>query len=192
MWLRDLLPLDIPNARVMTWGYDSGYQTARHFAERMMYSHPFNLLSTLYSLRQDTKSNNRPIIFMAHSLGGIVIKEALMHASMAITNDEKHLKAIQICTKGIIFFGTPQQSTQETSLGKIIRHLASIALSGERSLTSLEIVSDRLELQLEPFKSICTGLPTYYCYERRPTLNPPEVPFVCIQSKLICLETNLR
>ena len=184
MWLRDLLSLDIPNARVMTWGYNSDYQTARHFTRRMMYAHPHHLLSALYSLRQDTKSNNRPIIFIAHSLGGIVVKEALMHASMAISNDEKHLKAIQICTKGIIFLGTPQQSTQETSLGTIIRCLSSIASSKERVLTSLEIEYNKLELQLEPFKSICIGMSNYYCYERRPTQNSRGLHFVSYTAKL--------
>ena len=188
MWLRDLLPLDNPDARIMTWGYDSEAQTARHFTRMMMYSHPDNLLSALYTLRQDTESNERPIIFMCHSLGGVVVKEALVRASMAIPKNKKHLKAIQICTKGIIFFGTPHQSTQETSLGKIIGHLASIALSRERPLTSSEIECDRLELQLEQFKSICTGLSNYYCYERRPTRIPFGVDFVSIQQKASCLK----
>ena len=172
MWLRDLLPHDIHNARVVTWGYDSEPQTGRHFIHTMTYSHPHNLLSALYSLRKDTKSNDRPIIFLCHSLGSIVVKEALIQASMAISKNEKHLKDIQICTKGVIFFGTPQQSTQEISLGKIIRRLASIAFSRERLSASLETASNRLELQLEQFKSICIGLSKYYCYECRPTRTP--------------------
>ena len=190
MWLRDLLPLDISDARIMTWGYDSEPQTARHFTRMMMYSHPDNLLSALYSLRQDTKSDNRPIIFMCHNLGGVVVKEALVRASMAIPKNKRHLKAIQICTKGIIFFGTPHQSTQETSLGKLIGHLASITLRRERLLTSLEIECDRLELQLEQFKSICTGFSNYYCYERRPTQSPLGVDFVSIQQKSHCYEAD--
>ena len=181
MWLRDLLPQDIPNARVMTWGYDSEPQTAKHFTHMMMYSHPDNLLSALYSLRQATNSNNRPIIFICHSLGGVVVKEALVRASMAIPKNKKHLKAIQICTKGIIFLGTPHQSTQEISFGKIIRRLASVTLRREGILTSLEIASNRLELQLEQFKSVCTGLSNYYCYERQPTRDALAVNLVRMQ-----------
>ena len=202
MWLRDLLPLDTSDARIMTWEYDSEYQTARHFTRMMMHSHPNSLLSALYSLRQDTKSNNRPIVFMCHSFGGLVVKEALVQASMAIPKYDKHLKTIRICTKGIIFFGTPHQSTQETSFGKAIGHLFSIAqsrgrplsslASRERPLTSLATVCDTLELQLGQFKSICTDFSIYYCYERRPTRNPHGDDFVSIQQKASYCEAILK
>ena len=192
MWLRDLLPLDIPSARVMTWGYDSDWLTGRQFARKMMYLHPRDLLSDLYSLREDTKSNNRPIIFLCHSLGGVVVKEALLRASTAIPKYNGHVKAIQGCTKGIIFLGTPQQSTQETSFGQTIGHLFSIALSRRKPLISLAIVCDMLELQLGQFKSICTDLSIYYCYERRPTRNPLGVDFVSIQQNASCYEANLK
>ena len=192
MWLRDLLPQDIPNARVMTWGYDSEPQTAKHFIHMMTFSHPDNLLSALYSLRSDTKSNNRPIIFMCHNLGGIVVKEALMRASMAIPQNKKQLKSIQNCTKGVIFFGTPQQSTQQISFGKTIRRLASVALSRESLLPSLETASNRLELQLEQFKSLCTSLTNYYCYERWPTRTPLGINLVSIQHNPGCCEANME
>ena len=192
MWLRDLLPQDVPNARVMTWGYDSIPETAKHFIHMMTYLYPDNLLSALYSLRKDTESNDRPIIFMCHNLGGIVVKEALIRASMAMSKNEKHLKAIRICTKGVIFFGTPQQSTQEISFGKIIRRVASVALSKESILASLEIAFNRLEPQLEQFKSICTGLTNHYCYERRPTRTPIGTNLVSIQQKSGCCEANIE
>ena len=188
MWLRDLLPLDIPDARIMSWGYDGEAQTAKHFTRMMMYSHSDDLLSALYSLRQNTKSNNRPIIFVCHSLGGLVVKEALLLASMAIPKDKEHLKAIQICTKGIIFLGTPQHSTPELSFGEIIRHLASNARNRERLLKSMKIASERLEIQLDQFKSICTSLSNYYCYERRSTRNTLGVDFVSRQQTQAAVE----
>ena len=176
----------------MTWGYDSDWLTGRQFARTMMYSHPHDLLSALYSLREDTKSNNRPIIFLCHSLGGVVVKEALLRASTAIPKYNGHVKAIRNCTKGIIFLGTPQQSTQETSFGQTIGHLFSIALSRRKPLISLAIVCDMLELQLGQFKSICTELSIYYCYERRPTRNSLGVDFVSIHQNASCCEANLR
>ena len=48
MWLRDLLPLDMSDARIMTWGYGSEAQTARQFSRMMMSLHPRDLLSALY------------------------------------------------------------------------------------------------------------------------------------------------
>ena len=113
-----------------------------------------------------------------------------MQASMAIPKYDEHLKTIRACTKGIVFFGTPQQSTQETSFGKIIEHLFSIALSREGPLTSLATVCDMLELQLGQFKSICTDFSIYYCYERRPPRNALGADFVSIQQNASCCKTN--
>lgn len=94
LWLEDFLPEVLPHARIMTFGYDSSLLLSHskgrieHFA--------IDLLNRLWMLRQspevcllfsspcqpprDTtdsllKSRNRPLVFIAHSLGGIVVKK---------------------------------------------------------------------------------------------------------------------
>ncbi len=53
-WLRDLLPTDIPNARVFCWGYD-----ANAYGERVscqyLYDHAKTLVSDLCLERRLTK-----------------------------------------------------------------------------------------------------------------------------------------
>lgn len=53
MWLRDLLPTEIPNARILAYGYDSdpgkflgGASTS------MVHHHAFTLVSELYFFRR--------------------------------------------------------------------------------------------------------------------------------------------
>lgn len=77
MWLRDLLPERIPRARVWTWGYDSRTHTKSHrdyLTTKKLYDHGRELVFDLDGARRESNSHQRPIIFIAHSLGGIVVK----------------------------------------------------------------------------------------------------------------------
>lgn len=72
-WPEDLLPKDFPDARVLTFGYDSNVsQWFRGPANKNTLSeHAHDLLSAISGCRP----LHRPIIFIAHSLGGILVKE---------------------------------------------------------------------------------------------------------------------
>lgn len=54
-WPRDLLKEDIPNARVITWGYHSGVaRLFRYTSLESVYGHAETLLEDISALRQDT------------------------------------------------------------------------------------------------------------------------------------------
>lgn len=77
LWLRDLLPSKLLNARVWTWGYDSRTHTKSHHDHltiKKLYDHARELVHDLDGERRDDSSYQRPIIFIAHGLGGIVVK----------------------------------------------------------------------------------------------------------------------
>jgi hypothetical protein len=83
-WPRDFLPRDCPHSRIMTWGYDShitkGYAQSN---KSNVFAHAKDLL---YSLRRD-RALRRPIIFVAHSLGGLIVKEASFTCLLAALTD---------------------------------------------------------------------------------------------------------
>ena len=72
-WPRDLLPNDIADARIITWGYDANIA---HFwassTSNDIDNHAANLVNSVGGLRGPPKATDRPIIFVAHSLGGLV------------------------------------------------------------------------------------------------------------------------
>lgn len=91
-WLRDLLPTDMPGIRVASWGWklattaDSPGTTSQQLAAEKLVLDLWKLRSatnvclTLIPnrLRQANagifQTSNRPIIFIAHSAGGLIVK----------------------------------------------------------------------------------------------------------------------
>ena len=101
LWLRDFLPTPPrpPKLRVLLFGYNSS--AALKASTVGVAGASSNLLDQLRYKRLDHQ--DRPIVFVCHSLGGIVVKQALVEAHNA---DELHGMTLK-ATRGIAFFGTP-------------------------------------------------------------------------------------
>ncbi|KAM0260506.1 hypothetical protein ACHAQJ_002739 [Trichoderma viride] len=115
MWLRDSLPIDLtletndqPIARVMICGYDSTVAESKSMQNIEDFAIEFR--SSLQTLANATII--RPIILIGHSLGGLIIKQALIFLSRSENEDDQNLiRAIY----GVVFFGTPHDSVDISS-----------------------------------------------------------------------------
>ncbi|KAL7938271.1 hypothetical protein V8C35DRAFT_276650 [Trichoderma chlorosporum] len=109
MWIRDALPQRVPNVRFILYGYDTklvgsmSFQTVTDIA-----------LTFIHNLQQAGWAVPGPesLLFFAHSLGGIVLKEALRMLADSSVRDELILNR----TQGAIFFGVPSQGLDVSDL----------------------------------------------------------------------------
>jgi hypothetical protein len=72
----DFLPASCPNVRVFTWGYQTlvvDRKPLRHQGDVL--AHAGELLVELAGTRTGLGAAARPIIFIAHSTGGVLVKE---------------------------------------------------------------------------------------------------------------------
>ncbi|KAI1323339.1 hypothetical protein F5Y16DRAFT_383989 [Xylariaceae sp. FL0255] len=115
-WLRDLLPRHIKHARVLTYGYDaspSAFLTNR--ASNSIQRSAECLVQELYADRRFSGMRKRPIIFICHGLGGIVVKKSLVYSSTRTAAKIDHLWDQFVSTFAILFFGTPHDSTKRST-----------------------------------------------------------------------------
>ncbi|OXV09621.1 hypothetical protein Egran_02616, partial [Elaphomyces granulatus] len=101
-WPRDLLPRTVPDARVLTYGYDTN---VKHLAigrvsHNTVYSHGWNFLCAVEESRR--KEPLRPLLLVAHSLGGLIVKEAL-RKSHDCESVNPHLHNVIRSIVGVLF-----------------------------------------------------------------------------------------
>ncbi|KAH7157846.1 ankyrin repeat-containing domain protein [Dactylonectria estremocensis] len=103
LWLRDFLPGFLPGCCVYTYGYPS-----KLFCE--VSRGPVQEFG-----RGLLASGTRPIIFVCHSLGGIVCKQALVFAH----EDDNAYGAVLKSTIGVVFLATPHAGSDGANLASI-------------------------------------------------------------------------
>jgi len=143
MWLRDGLPRHLPTARVMIYGYESGLQRSTSVA---------NLGDLASSLRIAIvgllQSQKQRVILIGHSLGGLLIKEALVQ--IAASDAGLDLMAPLL---GMLFFGVPNDGMDIGSLIPIVGDQPNRFL-----LESLNAMNSQiLGLQRQAFSKLSSG-----------------------------------
>lgn len=109
LWLRDFLPERKPRIRVLLYGYNSS--AVFHASATGINGAAENLLDYLRLERH--QNSKRPIVWVSHSLGGIVVKKTIINAY--ISGD--YYESIHNATRGVVFFGTPHRGGNFATLG---------------------------------------------------------------------------
>jgi len=76
LWLRDDLPKSVPDARIFLYEYDS---TAVYGVDRSTFIDKANELLEAIRIKQND-DEHKPLILLGHSLGGLLIEQALVNA----------------------------------------------------------------------------------------------------------------
>ncbi|KAK0735049.1 hypothetical protein B0T26DRAFT_798734 [Lasiosphaeria miniovina] len=136
-WPRNLLPISIPHARVLAYDYDTNM--------RHILGSPLNR-NTVYDIAKDLllileadrrQEPARRLLFVAHSLGGIVVKKLLRQASCQTDLD---LRKVFDSTTGIVFFGTPHGVADPCGF---VQHVAAETMIGSLESIGIKVLEGR-------------------------------------------------
>ncbi|KAJ0352688.1 hypothetical protein COL154_004239 [Colletotrichum chrysophilum] len=161
-WLRSFVPQIVPVARVMSFWYNSTVQFSKSTSDIDVFSG--RLLEGLLADRESIEEQDRPLIFICHSLGGLVFKQAYLKA---LDSDEHMFLAKRI--SGVFFFGTPHKDLSLASWSTMTTRLLKTASLGANTNTQLskdlEPNSKRMANISEAFLKRCSSLKIISCYE---------------------------
>ena len=134
-WPSDVLRQDLPDTRILSFGYDADIVNFWDPASNSrLSSHAENLVGDLVRERERTDTETRKILFVAHSLGGLVTEYALSHSRHAA---EKHLHQIERCTAGIAFLGVPQCGSDLASWGKLGTRMVNVLRRANKDIVGV-------------------------------------------------------
>ncbi|KAL8387012.1 hypothetical protein RB595_010224 [Gaeumannomyces hyphopodioides] len=102
VWPRDLLPHRVKGIRIRSFSYNTTlFGTTGELGLR---NHANELVWRILEDREDDEAAMlRPLVFVGHSLGGLLIKRAIKEAY-----DKPRLRPIWEASRGIMFFASPQ------------------------------------------------------------------------------------
>ncbi|KAK2017089.1 hypothetical protein LZ32DRAFT_577078, partial [Colletotrichum eremochloae] len=116
VWLRDFLPKDVPNIRVLIYGYDTTLPGS--LSNQSIEDLGGILVERVVAFRARDGTTRRPLIFIGHSLGGLLIKEALIRARRR--RDDAIADLAKACY-ALLFFGVPNLGLRNDQLMTMIR-----------------------------------------------------------------------
>ncbi|KXH54055.1 ankyrin repeat protein [Colletotrichum salicis] len=163
-WLEKFIPFIVTVSRVMSFWYNSTLQFSKSTSDILVFSD--QLLESLEAKRSSIEEQGRPIIFICHSLGGLVFKRAFIKAN----EDEKYM-LLKKSIHSVFFFGTPHRGSSLAQWGTIMAQFLKTASLGTSTNTrlskDLEPDSRLMDYISESFRLQCGNLKVVSCYETK-------------------------
>lgn len=115
-------------------------------------------------------TSTKPIIFLCHSLGGIIVKRALSYAQTRTAQKVSNDRLIFTCTYAVLFFGTPHHGTSWANYLTRIKQLGAPAgMKKSDLLGALRLESETLQNITDYFVALLPHLRVYFFWEQEPT-----------------------
>ncbi|KAJ5793603.1 hypothetical protein N7457_000202 [Penicillium paradoxum] len=177
-WPTDLLPdvLASLRPRILTYGYNANVTAFTDGASRdSVVSHAETLASTLAANRNLRDCSDRPIIFICHSLGGLIVKRALIYSRSLSSEKTEHLRSVYVSTFGILFLGTPHNGSDIAKWGLLLHNICNAVLPKKFMEASPQLVkalranNETLQHINSLFVDIMGRFHIYFFHETRST-----------------------
>ncbi|RYO99261.1 hypothetical protein DL763_001625 [Monosporascus cannonballus] len=128
-WPADLLPTSLRDARanILVYGYNADVYSKKHGShpsDNFIYLHAQTLVTSLTHYRKDEQTTHNPIIWVCHSLGGILAKRALLYSNDLKASQHEDYRSIYVSTYGIVFLGTPHTGSEMAAWGTVLQAMS--------------------------------------------------------------------
>ncbi|KAF8420168.1 Alpha/Beta hydrolase protein, partial [Terfezia claveryi] len=164
-WLGDIPELS--RARISTFGYNADIIANTGTTQANVESFAKELLHFLTIHGQRYEAFGRvPIIFICHSMGGLVVKRACVKAS---GDGDKRIRDISTKISGIIFLGTPHRGSSQAKMLNSLVSLLGRGGSGRAYLKDLTVNSALLQMLNDDFRHLATRINLFSFWEQKKT-----------------------
>lgn len=136
LWLREDLPSIVPESRIFLYEYNA---TVVYGKDQGTFISKANELLEAIRIERD-ETNSARILFLGHSMGGILIKQALVNAF----NNQLYT-SIKDATTGLAFFATPHFGAKKSmvTLGGVAAEIA-LHVGFEAGDNVIEVLRDSM------------------------------------------------
>ncbi|WEW55150.1 hypothetical protein PRK78_000578 [Emydomyces testavorans] len=176
-WPADLLPRTLRNQqlRILTYGYNANVSAFMDGASKdKIHNHAEHLAAHLFANRNLNGAVERPIIFICHSLGGLVVKKCLSFCSRVRHEHIQHLRSIYVSTYAILFLGTPHNGSDIAKFGSLLQSICGAVLpkklfdTSPQLINSLKTDNEHLQIINRDFVQIMDRFRIYFFHESKP------------------------
>jgi len=125
-----------------------------------------SFIAELCAERELSDAYNRPIIFICHGFGGIILKRALALSSTSRAKNVEHRRSIYLSTYAIIFLGTPHAGMSKDAI-----IMPSSESGPSQFMLNLLPRSEMLQDIADQFAPLMKNFAIYYFWEQMETRN---------------------
>lgn len=178
-WPLEWLPYEpeLSSARIMTFGYNSHFSSVSHKKENILNISDF-AKDLLFNMKFTKGEGERrldigtvPIIFVAHSMGGLIVKKAFI-----LGQNDDHYRELIRAVSGIVFLSTPHRGSNLAEVLNKILSACIFAFSPRQYISELSINSPTLQEINEQFRNLAPNVSIVSFFETLKTaIGPSQV-----------------
>ncbi|KAL1840084.1 hypothetical protein VTJ49DRAFT_819 [Mycothermus thermophilus] len=167
-WPKEWLPSEpgFKHVRIHSFGYDSDWTKSERSTLTI---HDFGqaLLADLYNSPNLKKNGNTPIVLVAHSMGGLVVKKAYL-----IARRDPIYEEIASRIHSLYFLGTPHRGADSSA---VVTTLISMSIGNGSKAFLKELIpgSGTLQAINDEFRHVCKDIGLWSFFEGLPTSTGP-------------------
>lgn len=181
-WPLEWLPYEpeLSSARIMTFGYNSQFSSVSQRKESTLNISDFAkdlLFSMKFAIGEGERKldlGSVPIIFVAHSMGGLIVKKAFI-----LGQHDEHYRELVEAISGIVFLSTPHRGSNLAEVLNKILSACVFAFSPKQYISELNLNSSTLQDINEQFRNVALSLSIVSFFETLKTVIGPSQVMVC-------------